>query len=219
MLKKPRSALLAILLACGLATCAARADISYKYTADQSSYSLVGGTASAKIYLSEILTAPSSSLITSDGGLDGAAFSISVESGSGVKISGINFNPAFDAGSPINHSTFSNTSASLSESTNFGSPGVGLDGSGLGAFLGTLTFADSGGGTVKFDVARLNNLGGNTITRAGNDLDFNSTNPAYTGASLGTFTVTSAVPEPSCLGFLLAASGLMLRRRCRASNI
>src|SRR5580698_7873580 len=88
---KLRSVMMTAAAAAGLAAAgSAKAAISYQYTTytgatPVTTYNAtVGVPITIPIYLYEKLTSGSSSLITSDGGLDGAGFSVTQSSGTGI---------------------------------------------------------------------------------------------------------------------------------------
>lgn len=185
----------------------AQGAISYSFATDQSSYDLSRGQSTVRVYLVET---GSPSVIASDGGLGGAAFSVTRQgTNTGATILDATFNPLFDAGVGINQKSVSAGVASLTEATNIGSAGVGFDVAHPNwVYLGSLVLGvDSGSGLTQFKVDRSSTLAG-LITTA-------NSNIALDSGTLGTTTFTVAVPEPAILG-LLGIAGLVLVRRRRA---
>jgi hypothetical protein len=201
----------------GVSGATALGSISYSYGTNQvtTNYN-PGDPVTLDVYLVETLSG-SSSLITADGNLDGAAFKVVRTSGTAT-ISSVAFGAGFDAGAPFNTSSVTTTTATLNESTGFGSPGVGLSGDHVK--LGTITFSapNVAGITSTFDLQRFNTVGGNTITRASHDLDKDSSSPAYTGATGLTQITIITVPEPMSFGLLaIGLPFLAMRRRARSA--
>jgi hypothetical protein len=186
---------------------------SYGTSAVAPSYA-PGAEITLDVFLVETLTS-SPSVIAADGGLDGAAFKV-VRSDGTATIDRVGFNPAFDAAAPFEASVVTPTSATVTDSTAFGSPGVGLSGDRV--WVGSVTFIAPAttGTTSTFDLQRFNSSGGNTVTRLGKDLDKDSSSPAYTGATGITTITINTVPEPTAAALLLLGLPyLAMRRRAR----
>jgi hypothetical protein len=93
----------------------ARADISYSYATDVSSYNIsaVGGTVTVQIYLNENLSGGSTSLEIANNGLSGAGFYVNTIAGNGANISAIAGNTA--------------TNSTVFGGTSLGNPGDGFN--------------------------------------------------------------------------------------------
>lgn len=222
---------LAVLAACSAFTFASEAEAAriYSYVTDQPSYTTEPGKAVAvKFYLREQLTAGETSLINGDNGLGGAGLRV-IRSGTGANLSilgtltrnTVEFTgPGFESVAP--------GLVSFSVAAPLSPPNGIRTGNTAGntvttppdsVFLGTIQVTGgSGPGVTTFDLRPITG-GGNTLTNnTGYDLDFNSTNPAYTGASSvpTSFSMNvTEVPEPAGLGVIaaLGTAGLLRRRR------
>jgi len=227
---KVRLAAVAVLGSLFLAQ-AARAALVYDYVPDSTNNSYSAGpnqVINILVYLKETVTSPSQSLITSDGGLFSGGMALS-RSATGLPanpstITGVTFN-AVDFKGPTSKA-LSITDANLAEAIDTSATsGVPLGNTGGGAspvvpnevYLGSFQITTgSTAGTTNFSL-RVIPGGGNTLTNQGNDLDSNSTSPAYTGvgSKAANFTVTTVVPEPASAGLFLGACLLGLARRRR----
>jgi len=216
-----------------LMTEAARAAVMFEYVSDKSSYQAAAGQViNVLVYLKETVTSPSTSVVTGDDGMySGGMDLVRLAAGlpaSPSTITGVTFDTAdFGAGG----NTFKNVTAAdtyffetLDNALTHGVP-LGNTGNGASAsipgqvYLGSFQItAGSAPGTTNFNL-RVIPGGGNTLTNVGNDVDSNSTSPAYTGvgSKVTPFSVVVAdVPEPGSLGLLVGIGALGLVRRRRA---
>jgi hypothetical protein len=215
----------------------AKAAIVYQYVTPLTSYTTASNVSLAvNIYLDEILSGGSTSLITSDGGLYGAGFSVTQTNNTS--------SPALTAltGSTTTGAPFANGSYKTgitatnelagSENVANGTTSGPTPTAGL-ILLGTVTITPTSAGTYSFSLANYSapaKTGGYTQTFGNGpggstslgyfDLDPNNTGTyAYAGAASDpeTFTVTvPGVPEPMALGLIsLASMGLLTRPRRR----
>ena len=205
--------LLAIALALSVPS-AARADISYQYVSDQSTYNLTQSTAAQSItvslYLQETLTSGSQSLIVADGGMFAAALSSNRSSGTTASITAIKENTGspWTAGSfAFGADNFTASSAQLGVQSpgNLGvASNINPDSTGK-ILIGTmtLTIAANATGTTTFNLAQYNTGGGNTVTSGSSnptsgsafDLDFtNNQSPATGGFPVATYKGTNDNP-------------------------
>jgi hypothetical protein len=199
----------------------------YQYVADTNQYTApaAGTTVPVNVFLKEITSGGSPSVLVADNGLfSGGAEVLRTGSGSAV-MTGVNLDTVdFTGPSAVNvggaDTTF-NVNTGTSDKT-----GVGFGNSNGGAvsttpaneiYLGTVLI-QAGSGTTNYKLQAISG-GGTTLDFLGNDLDVTSTTPpVYTGAgdpsvTPFTFSVTAA-PEPASLGLLgLGAIGLLARRR------
>ncbi len=240
-----RRFMIMLALICGLIPAgAASAGISYSYvtgtsSAVQSNFSATpGGPAlTVDVYLQEVLTGGSTSLIHADGGLYNAAVKQSTFSGTTATITAAalntaNFNPNLGNTNGNNILDQTNLSPAFASGPSF-SVVNGNTTNNL-YLLGTLTVAPgTSTGATQFNLTAYNGAGGGDTTTYGNpgpgyyDLDISNGsqgNPSatYTGAfanSPTSFTVTvAAVPEPGSmiltgLAGLFVGLGIWLRRR------
>lgn len=207
----------------------AQAARMYSYVTDSASYNATPNQATAvKFYLQELLTGGDTSLINSENGVFGVGLKV-VRSGGGPTTPSILGTLApnnADFGGPGSKNegaaTLAFSIAIAPTATSGVRPGNTAGGTETTPanriFLGTVQMtAGSGPGTTSFSLQPFDNLGGNTLTNTnGYDLDFSSTNPAFTGASANptSFSV-NVVPEPAGLGLVGVAcvAGLLRRRR------
>lgn len=217
----------------------ARADVSYRYITDKTSYTgNVGDKIPVQLLLQETVTGTSTSKIVADGGLFGAGVILNSPGGAifgstattnDFKISpNILLNPAgFGVGSPpaatqLDQTPFTATKAGLivnadiGQGPNFPSGGAGV----RTILLGTVNVV-VGAATSSLTVTPYTGSS-NTITMVGTDLDFGTQAAnGYTGAStpiggLYSFTVGQAIPEPSSMalcGLIAAGMGYAGYRR------
>lgn len=201
-----RLAILVPLLLCGTAAGVP----AYSYVTDRTSAS-PGSTVS--VYLQESLGPGDTSRLSADGGLLGAGFSVQYGGGRApLAITAITPNPALFTGPTA--VTLTPTAASVLQAIDFNQPlGVMPDGSGR-ILLGTFTVSASAVALpVAFSIGRYDELGGNTLTLAGTDLDFDAPSAPLTGAATRTSVlITVAVPEPVSVLVMLPAATLLGRR-------
>lgn len=203
-----------------------KASVVYSYVTDQPSYTAApGGTVTVQIFLKETVTGTDTSIITADGGMFTAGFSVNQSPtnlpANPAGIFSIAGNAAFDGGFTKRPGDNANntyaTSRAGDDATSPSDTSGPLPSGGL-IPLGTVTIQAGTSGTTTFVAGNFtypSKGGGYTLDQSGNDLDTNSTAPAYTGAANNPETFTVAVtPEPGSLGLLgLAALGLASRRR------
>jgi hypothetical protein len=240
---KLKSVLMSAAAAAAMAVAgSAKAAISYEYTTytgstAQTSYSTQAGTPiTIPIYLFEALTNSSSSLITADGGLFGAGFSVTQTNNTGTgtvsSIAGsITTNGSnFPGGAAEPKSTNTSLTAALEDlPSTSATSGPNPNGSG-DVQLGSITLSTTAPGTYTYKLANYkapSNVGGFTETfgngpGAPNGFDLDVTNTGadpYTGtlANQETFSVTvTPVPEPTSVALLgLSSLGLLARARRR----
>ena len=239
-----RKLLLAVACCATIGLASARADVTYRYVTDKASYTgAVGAKVPVQIFLQETVTAPSTSLIFSQGGLFGGAFLVNSPGGAifGTTTSGTpDFKIAGNAAlGPAGFGVGSPPAATQLDQTPFGPNQSGLiintdigPNDGPKFTSGTPAVRQILLGTVNVTVPATSTTltvtpytgSANTITQTGTDLDFGTQAiNGYTGAGSAlvptwAFTVSSAViPEPSSMALCgLLASGmsyLRLRRR------
>jgi hypothetical protein len=225
-------ALLASLLAAS-----ARASVTYSYVTDQSQYDgPAGGTITVNVYLKETLTGNSQSILmpSNENGLFGAGFKVSEVSNSLPSPSILTKATANDDsasqqfnGGAFNVVSVTNTVATLSESQSFSNTaGVQLGNHpalagtvstpGNQIFLGTVTITEgTSPGVTQFTLGAIGEAGTTVTYNDSDDLDGNSTSPAYTGVGRTLTTFSVGIPEPASMGLLGAsiAFGLLKRRR------
>lgn len=177
---------------------AVRGAVVYSYVALPSTLTLTPGTtANVEVYLQEALSGSNSSLVVADGGLFNAGVSVSAVSGNTANIISGNGDSSF-AG-PVS-TTVTNSSASFLEGvaiTDLSGPVGTVMGNVRDIPLASISIRAQKPGETIFDIGEFNSLGGNTLDFAGNDLDFDSSTPAYQGAGDGFTTLTVYTPEPT----------------------
>lgn len=202
----------------------------YSYVTDQAQYnSEPGQTRAVKFFLREQLTGGDTSLINSDNGLFGVGLKV-VRSGGGPStpsILGTLTVNTQDFGGPVIKNEGAaglSFSAGIAPTATTGvRPGNTAGGTSPGTpadmvYLGSVQVtAGSGPGVTSFSLQPYG-TGGDTLTNNNfYDLDFSSTNPAYSGASANptSFSMNVAVPEPAGVGVVAVAgmAGLLRRRR------
>lgn len=198
------------------ATSHALGAVSYSYVTDLPSYDVSTGSASVKIYLKETLTGGSASLLGADAenGLFGAGFKASRTAGADVTITGFDPNTSLFGGSVILGPTPATIFKASVSTDILDASGPMPDGDGK-TLLGTLNlgWAGTDSGAATFALERYDDSGFNTLSFTnGYDLDFNSADPAFNGAT-GITTFMTAVPEPASLGLLIGSCFLLARRR------
>ncbi|HEY1683674.1 MAG TPA: choice-of-anchor tandem repeat GloVer-containing protein [Tepidisphaeraceae bacterium] len=196
----------------------APAAVVYSYVALPSTViSTPGSTATVEIYLQETLSGSSNSLVAADGGLFNAGVSVSAASGMTASIVSGSDDSSF--GGP-GLTTITASAASFLEGTAI-TDLSGPEGTVAGAVrdipLASISIHATKPGETVFDIGEYNTLGGNTLDFAGNDLDIDSTDPAYKGAGDGFTTLIVYTPEPLSGAASLAAMGVYasLRKRRR----
>lgn len=216
----------------GLAASAAPAATSYSYfytTGDQTSFSVApGGTVTVPLFLQEVNSDQSTnSLLASEQGLYSAGISIQYIGGSPANtITGATANSnvgGFDDPTSVGvvSSPVSAYIMEFSGSAQGALPGPQVDGV-SSIYLGSVTFQASSifGDTTTFELSGTDPIQiGSSVTNSNfynMDDPTNFQNPPdaaslYTGAATSTLTV-SAVPEPAVIGFLAAATPVLLRR-------
>lgn len=204
--------LAAAILAIGLTPGHAHAAVSYAYATAPTTLTPPADEIGVDVFLQETLTDGSASLVAADGGLASAAFRIDLVAGSGVAISDLAFNPAFDL-TFFNVKTVAADTARLTESVAFNSPGVPIDGGSGRVYLGTAWFTGDPGASATFRVEIYDDNGGNVLTNAGLFLDLDPGDGSFTPL-VGGAEFTVHIPEPASLALLLAAPCL-LRREAR----
>jgi hypothetical protein len=221
----------------------ARADISYQYVTDQSTYSgTAGSSITVNFYLQENGANPSNGIINNDNGLFGAGFLATQtnvsggSAGSTFTVGSLQFNKNDPAsGSPQGfgsgglYSNKPNTTTQQGGLENIFTGTVAPFTSNIGAlqnviFLGSASIVVGPAGTsTTFTLTSyksFNHVDGNTLTNnSGFDLDVTSSSPAYIGADNNPFTFTvaaAAAPEPSSIllcGLAACGGALSVYRR------
>jgi hypothetical protein len=202
----------------------ARADISYVYVTDQSNYNVAAGASvTVNVFLQEILTGTSTSLIAQDGGMLSAAAAVALKSGTSATITTASANAATGnpTGSTNNPSSVWGTTsfafavAHTATNANFGvnsngslgtATNINPDASGK-ILIGNLVITASSTATGVTTYNLVQNTGGfgNTITAgasaasqaAQSAYDLDSTNNASTGAPTGTYFGTTDTSNPN----------------------
>lgn len=226
--------LAAVVLCSMLLAQAASAAVVYEYITDKPDYQAnPGDTVNVAVYLHELVSGGSASVINSDGGLFGAGFTVLRQSGDGslktaaadVGLNTSDFGGLSAIGGHNGQGSASATEMAITQSIPLSaSTGIKLGNTGGGAgatmadavYLGTIHIV-AGQGTSAFGLKPYNTSGGNTITNNNFlDLDFDNASPAFTGvgAKVTTFTVSN-VPEPASIGLLAGMIGYGLIRRRR----
>jgi hypothetical protein len=214
--------LVPVVLVWALGAAQARASVTYQYVTDQTSYTASTGTqVTVDVFLQEVLTGTSTSIITAEGGLFGAGFLVSQSAGQTGNLSTItttsmkpNLN-AVTGGTPPGFGTAGQNSASpttttqIGELENAGTAATGptptnitsVNGTTLATtipnaiLLGQFTITAGGAGTTTtYQVQSYNHFSGatgNTLTEAGTDLDVSGT------AADGVTTYTGADMPPA----------------------
>jgi hypothetical protein len=214
----------------------ARASVSYEYITDQSTYNAAPGqTVTVKLYLQEVLTGASASLINSNGGLFSAGVGIqyssnttstsSTISGISNNLSAIGAGGGFGTGGILqDQSDVSNGNAALFDAIGANvNQGPTADSNGR-ILLGTATItAGNANTTSTFTITSFKNsanelaksLGEGQTISLNHHFDLDSDNNApnggatYQGANDVTlsFSVHVVVPEPGSLALGFAAAG------------
>ena len=219
----------------------ADASIIYSYVTSTPTYTVApGGSVTVPIYLQEMLSGGSSSLISADGGLFSGGFSVTragtlpaspatlTTIAGSVSANGSNFAGGSFTQDPNNQSTTFVAGDNLASFT--ATSGPIPNGSAL-IELGTVTIQAGAAGTTDFTLANYTypSQGGGYTTTFGNgpgaatlgfDLDVSHTGAnAYTGATAApeTFAVSvQSVPEPGVPAALFGLGGVgLLFRRAR----
>ena len=192
--------------AIGFVASAASAAVSYSFVAGQSSYEVLPGQeVMVPIYLKETLTDGSSSQIAAQNGLFSFGITVTRTSGDG-QIRDLVRHTAFDRRNLGSTNAFPANPAKLwaEQDVNFGN-GVSPDAAGL-IHLATLRFEAPITGDATLSIGDYNAGTGETVTYSFSELD--------SLIAPGSFTVTTAIPEPAGLSVLaIAAAGLLRRRR------
>ena len=206
------------------------AAVSYSYTTDATNYNAApGDVVNVKLYLLETLSGGSGSVITQDGGLFGFGVQAARTTGNALITNYAgndtdfptfpNPKPTVPAGGVSTYKFSQGISPSAATGVNPGNGGANaLSG---GVYLGSIAIT-AGSANSSFNVIPYSAGGGNTLTNTNfYDLDFNSANPAFTGASSANppSSFTISVPEPTFAGIAMvvgAASTLIRRRRQQA---
>lgn len=204
---------IAVVSTSGIGVGTAFAAPSYSYVTDVTT-GAPGSTFS--VFLRETLGPGDVSVIVADGGLFGAGFSVRYLGGRGpLPIVAVAGNPALFGGSFV--SSLSPTEASVLQSISIEALSGALpDANGL-ILLGSFTVSSNASGLpAAFMLSRLDAIGGNTITLEATDLDFDSVDPAFSGATGASYpSVFTTVPEPAGAGVLAMAAVLLGGRRGR----
>jgi hypothetical protein len=198
-----------VFLALGVAE--ARASVTYQYVTDSTSYSAAAGAnVTVNVFLQEVLTGSSTSIINFDGGLFGAGFLVSQQTGGGnstISSAAVSWNTNnATTGAPPGFGTGAQTSTSPATSTqigglvNIGSGSISPNTSNISSVNGTTlpntitnavflgSFTVKAGSSTTFALQSYSNFSGvdgNTLTPAGTDLDVSGTAPngeQYIGA-------------------------------------
>jgi len=187
---------------------ASQGAISYIFTAEENLILPGVDEVAFDIYLEEVLTEGSSSIIDSVGVTD-VAIEVTEVSDGGVVISAVQYAPNF-AGGPLNSITFNADTAEIVEGINFSDPPV-TPGTPGKLLLGTLIFdasAQVADSTWEINTDDVNNI----ITGDFRFLDQDPGDDSYTPVQDGA-TFVIEIPEPASIALVGAALPMMLRRR------
>jgi hypothetical protein len=236
-MNKLKSVLMTAAAAASLAVAgSANAAITYKYTTytggtPVTTYNATAGVPiTIPIYLYESLTSGSSSLITSEDGMFTAAFSVTQTSNTGtgtltssagsITTNGQNF--ATDGGFANSSGKDSSLFQGIANALGGSAPSGPLPNASGDIQIGSVTITTSVTNTFTlgaFNYPATKSPDLTTTFTNGDDLDANSTSPAYTGAIANpeTFSVVVApVPEPTSAALLgISSLGLLARARRR----
>jgi hypothetical protein len=199
--------------------------VVYSYVTDASTYTPGVGQVNVdvQVYLRETVTEPSASLLSPavENGLLGAGFAIERTNPSSSSATFGSFTRAAIFSGPAMSDTSANRVAySVSTAPN-ATQGAMLEqvGDFTQVFLGTLAL-NVGASNTSFSLGRLNDLGGNTLTYENFlDLDFDSADPEFVGATGTTSFTVAAVPEPTTVALIgMAALVLGIHRPSRRAT-
>jgi len=234
-MSKFKLAMVAAVAAFGLGTVQhAEAAVAYRYTTDKSSYTApaAGQSVSVQLFLQEVLTGGSSSLLAAnrENGVATVAMRVARANGDSIMATlAQNSGAGSDFTGPEGKSvtaallTFSEAAGTSDPNVTFGNTQKGAvvnDPALSRIYMGTLTIT-AGANPSTFNLLPYDAGGGNTLSGKNfYDLDFNQSQPAadaFSGANSNptSFTV-SLVPEPATFGLLGATAAIGLLRRRRA---
>jgi len=207
----------------------AGAAVTYKYVTDKQTYSApaAGASVTVQLFLQEVLTGGSTSLLAParENGVAGLGLKVTRGAGNSV-LTALNQNGTDFAG-PEQHSVTAalinfteapgNTQPNVLVGNTAGGTVTNPAANGM-IYMGSISIT-AGSTATTFTVASYDTRGGNSLTgKTFYDLDFPQTIPAadaYTGASANPTNFTVVVPEPASFGIIGAtvAIGLLRRRR------